>query len=115
MIPRANENAINLIESMLCFNPMKRPTASQCLQHPFFQCHSILTLYGLNISQATSNIRTKTKSSSNIVTLKDEKKENKGKLYSQPQTVKKYTGLGSDFRKTSQINSKYSNNKLTKN
>jgi male germ cell-associated kinase len=47
LIPRANDNAINLLESMLSFNPMKRPTAAQCLQHPFFQCFDILSFYGL--------------------------------------------------------------------
>lgn len=47
LIPRANDNSINLLESMLSFNPIKRPTAAQCLQHPFFQCFDILSFYGL--------------------------------------------------------------------
>jgi len=47
LIPRANEKAINLIESMLNFNPLRRPSASQCLQHPFFQCYDSLSIYTL--------------------------------------------------------------------
>lgn len=57
LVPRASDKAINLIESMLHFNPLKRPTAQQCLQHPFFQCHDLLYLYGLKLtsSMSTSN------------------------------------------------------------
>jgi protein kinase len=36
LIPHASPAAIDLIEAMLRFNPSERPTASQCLQHPFF-------------------------------------------------------------------------------
>ena len=49
-VNRANSKAIDLMEKMLNFNPLKRPSASECLQHPFFQCYDILTLYGLNIN-----------------------------------------------------------------
>lgn len=49
IIPRANDNAISLLESVLHFNPLKRPSAAQCLQHPYFQCYDILTLYGLKL------------------------------------------------------------------
>ncbi len=57
LIPRASDNAINLLESMLTFNPLKRPTAAKCLQHPFFQCYDILSLYGLKpiITKFSSN------------------------------------------------------------
>ncbi len=47
LVPRANDNAIHLLESMLCFNPGKRLSAGQCLQHPYFQCFDIMFLYGL--------------------------------------------------------------------
>ena len=51
VINRASENAINLLESMLCFNPSKRPSAVKCLQHPFFQCNEILRYFGFNIKK----------------------------------------------------------------
>ena len=52
LIPRANDNAILLLEQMLRFDPLKRPSAAQCLQHPFFQCFDILTLYGLKLNNS---------------------------------------------------------------
>lgn len=36
IIPNAPPAAIDLIEQMLRFNPSDRPTATMCLQHPFF-------------------------------------------------------------------------------
>ena len=37
IIQNASTDAISLIKSMLSYNPDRRPTAVQCLQHPFFQ------------------------------------------------------------------------------
>ena len=37
IIPNASEEAIDLMEKMLQFNPQKRPTASQCLEHDYFK------------------------------------------------------------------------------
>ena len=37
MIQNASEEAIQLMQDMLHYDPAKRPTASQCLQYPFFQ------------------------------------------------------------------------------
>lgn len=39
LIPMASDDAIHLLEDMLNYNPEKRPTAADALQHPFFQCH----------------------------------------------------------------------------
>lgn len=36
MYPAADDMAINLLESMLKFNPNKRSSAEQCINHPFF-------------------------------------------------------------------------------
>jgi len=36
LIPQASPEAINLIQELLRYDPKKRPTASQALQHPFF-------------------------------------------------------------------------------
>lgn len=36
LIPQAPPAALDLIEQMLRFNPSDRPTATQCLQHPYF-------------------------------------------------------------------------------
>lgn len=36
LLNRAPPAAVDLIEKMLRFNPADRPTATQCLQHPFF-------------------------------------------------------------------------------
>jgi serine/threonine protein kinase len=60
LIPRASEIAINLLEALLAFNPSKRMTASQALQHPFFQCFDILQFYGLksisNLNNSSSQV-----------------------------------------------------------
>ena len=37
IIQNASTDAISLIKAMLSYNPDRRPTAVQCLQHPFFQ------------------------------------------------------------------------------
>lgn len=55
LIPKANDKAINMMETMLNFNPLKRPSASQCLQHPFFQCHDVLSLMGLQLNYTLQN------------------------------------------------------------
>jgi len=55
IIPRASDLALNLLENILCFNPLKRFSASQCLQHPFFQCYDILSIYGLKLNSGISN------------------------------------------------------------
>lgn len=36
LLTHARPAAVDLIEKMLRFNPVDRPTATQCLQHPFF-------------------------------------------------------------------------------
>lgn len=37
IIPNAPEEAIDLMEKMMQYDPQKRPTASQCLEHPYFK------------------------------------------------------------------------------
>ncbi|KAL0329871.1 UNVERIFIED_CONTAM: Cyclin-dependent kinase F-4 [Sesamum radiatum] len=37
LVPGVSEDAINLIASLCSWNPCKRPTALEALQHPFFQ------------------------------------------------------------------------------
>ncbi|XP_022638644.1 cyclin-dependent kinase F-3 isoform X3 [Vigna radiata var. radiata] len=37
LIPSRSDDAINLISSLCSWDPCKRPTASEALQHPFFQ------------------------------------------------------------------------------
>ena len=36
LMPYASQSAINLIESLCSWDPVKRPSAAQALQHPFF-------------------------------------------------------------------------------
>ncbi|XP_050378276.1 cyclin-dependent kinase F-3-like [Argentina anserina] len=37
LMPYASQSAINLIESLCSWNPARRPSAAQALQHPFFK------------------------------------------------------------------------------
>lgn len=37
LIPSASQDAVNLISSLCSWDPRKRPTAAEALQHPFFQ------------------------------------------------------------------------------
>lgn len=54
IVPRASDSAINLLENILSFNPIKRLTPSQCLQHPFFQCFDLLSIYGVKVNYSFS-------------------------------------------------------------
>ncbi|XP_071721530.1 serine/threonine-protein kinase MHK [Rutidosis leptorrhynchoides] len=36
LLPNASSEAINLIKQLCSWDPLKRPTAEQCLRHPFF-------------------------------------------------------------------------------
>lgn len=36
LIPNASSEALNLISQLCSWDPLRRPTAEQCLQHPFF-------------------------------------------------------------------------------
>ena len=40
LIPDASAEALNLMTSLCCWDPAKRPTASQALRHPFFKVWS---------------------------------------------------------------------------
>merc|ERR1719456_607692 len=39
LIPTASKEAVNLMLAMLNWDPNKRPTSIQCVQHPYFQLH----------------------------------------------------------------------------
>ena len=41
VVPDASSEALNIMNSMLCWDPNKRPTATQLLQHPYFQNYQI--------------------------------------------------------------------------
>lgn len=72
LIPNASENALNLLEGMLSFNPAKRPSATKCLQHAFFQCYDILTFFGLKLNKENTMLN-----SGSNVSLKDKDKKKK--------------------------------------
>lgn len=40
LIPNASSEAINLIKQLCSWDPLRRPTAEQCLQHPFFYANT---------------------------------------------------------------------------
>ncbi|KAG0577393.1 hypothetical protein KC19_5G153000 [Ceratodon purpureus] len=66
LIPNASPEAIDLISSMCVWDPTKRPTASQALQHPFFQVHKRVPLPtpGCELVQPKSFIPTVIKANS---------------------------------------------------
>ena len=35
--PKANPTALDLLDKMLAFNPTKRWTLKQCIEHPYFR------------------------------------------------------------------------------
>ncbi|XP_021893050.1 cyclin-dependent kinase F-4-like [Carica papaya] len=52
LIPSAGEDAIHLIKWLCSWDPCKRPTAAQCLHHPFFQsCFTVPRLSLLPLQQ----------------------------------------------------------------
>ena len=56
IIPTASSEAIDLILKMLQWDPHKRPTATQCLQHPFFT-QDVRSEYQRKLSVSTSQDR----------------------------------------------------------
>lgn len=40
LIPNASSEAVNLIKQLCSWDPLRRPTAEQCLQHPFFYANT---------------------------------------------------------------------------
>jgi serine/threonine protein kinase len=66
LIPTASPDAINLISSMCVWDPSKRPTAAQALQHPFFQVHKRIppAIPGADLVQPKSFIPTVVKANS---------------------------------------------------
>jgi protein kinase len=75
-IPNASENALNLLESMLSFNPIKRPSAVKCLQHPFFQCFDILSFFGLKVNVGGNHSNTNNNNNNNTGDKKDGRDSN---------------------------------------
>jgi protein kinase len=63
LIPNASPEAIDLISSMCVWDPSKRPTAAQALQHPFFQVHKRVPL-PVELPQPKSFIPTVVKANS---------------------------------------------------
>ncbi|CDW77289.1 protein kinase [Stylonychia lemnae] len=59
LIPNANPDAIDLMQKIFQFDPQKRPTAQQCLQHPFFngiqQLVTQIQNFGLQSNQSNGN------------------------------------------------------------
>ncbi|KAF5801995.1 putative protein-serine/threonine kinase [Helianthus annuus] len=56
LVPSASKDAVNLISLLCSWDPCKRPTTSEALQHPFFQ-----SCYGVPPSlrpKSTTNART---------------------------------------------------------
>ena len=96
-IPTASDNAINLLESMLCFNPVKRPSAIKCLQHPFFQCYDILTFFGLKVSLGG----------------KEERKESGNKRNNNNSIVNNIFSMSAMSNSNSKINNNNNNNNLS--
>ena len=112
VIPRASDDALHLIESMLNFNPLKRPTASQCLQHPFFQCYNILYLYGLKPVGNLNIVNKDNKSNDKNVERNEINKIDKKSSFAHPQLSKKISGMGSELFINGKIKQEGSKDKL---
>lgn len=56
IIPTASADSIDLILKMLQWDPNKRPTASACLQHPFFN-NEVRTEYQRKLNVSVNNDR----------------------------------------------------------
>lgn len=69
LIPSASPEAIDLIQAMCVWDPSKRPTAAQALQHPFFQIHKRIppVIPGVELVQPKAFIPTiKAKATANM-------------------------------------------------
>ena len=49
LIPHASPEAIDLMTSLVHWDPAKRPTAAQALQHPFFQVLFTVAVLGQSL------------------------------------------------------------------
>lgn len=93
---------------MLCFNPAKRLTASQCLQHPFFQCNDFIGLYSsklLGSNKTTKQAVTVSRQNSRVssAAIKD---ENKKKILTSGGSTKTISNTNQIItKKLTQINS----------
>ena len=56
IIPNASPEAIDLISNLLKFDPSKRPSASQALQHDFFKGPKVSVMNNLSTNQPSAKL-----------------------------------------------------------
>ncbi|CAH1185660.1 unnamed protein product [Phyllotreta striolata] len=90
VVPQAGQNGINLIEELLEWNPVHRPTAQGALKHPYFQVGQFSGLQSNRQIQANSALQNHANGMlQKVTTLEDE-----AQLFSNPQSQMQIQATG---------------------
>ncbi len=94
---------------------MKRLTASQCIQHPFFQCNDILSAYGLKINHSLSKVKSITSQKEIIEINSNLNSNNTYGSNTQIKNITKETIISSNQQNSNNVINNDANNEKKKN